>query len=209
MNQLEPKWLRWGREIQSIAQSGLAYCQNPYDIERYEAMRHLAAEMLASQTVGDPAVIEDLFKHETGYATPKVDVRGALFRSDKILLVREIIDEGRWTLPGGWADVSDSPSEAILREIREETGFEARTLKLAAVYDRNRRGHPYLYFSIYKFFFLCEIIGGAPIESFETGGVDFFSVDQLPELSLSRVTPQEIQMLFEHLKHPELPTEFD
>jgi len=209
MNQSEPNWLRWGRELQSIAQNGLAYCQNLYDIERYEAMRHLAAEMLASQTVGDPAVIEDLFKRETGYATPKVDVRGALFRGDKILLVREIIDQGRWTLPGGWADVSDSPSEAVIREIREETGFEARTLKLAAVYDRNRRGHPYYYFTIYKFFFLCEITGGAPIVSYETGGVDFFSVDQLPELSLSRVTPDEIQMLFEHLKHPEFLTEFD
>lgn len=209
MNKNEPRWLEWGRELQAIAQNGLAYCKNPYDIERYEVIRRLAAEILSSYSSVDPSVLETLFTNEQGYATPKIDVRGAAFQNDAILLVRELADGGRWTLPGGWADVTDSPSEAVLREIREESGYEARTLKLAAVYDRNRRGHPYFYFSTYKLFFICELTGGAPAESHETGGVGFFLENDLPELSIARVTPEQIHMLFKHHQNPNLPTEFD
>lgn len=209
MNQKEPDWLKWGRELQAIAQNGLAYCKNPYDIERYEMIRQLSTEILAQYSGADLSTLEKLFTNEQGYATPKVDVRGAAFQNDAILLVREIADGGRWTLPGGWADVTDSPGEAVLREIREESGFEAKALKLAAVYDRNRRGHPFFYFSTYKLFFICELIGGAPSVSHETGGVGFFQEADLPELSISRVTPEEIHMLFEHHRNPNLPTEFD
>ncbi len=209
MNQSEPKWLAWARELQSLAQDGLAYCQNPYDIERYQAMRNLAVEMLAHHAGFDPEFLTGLFEGESGYATPKVDVRGAMFRGNTILLVRELADGGRWTLPGGWADPGDSPGEAVRRETREETGYESRVTKLAAVYDRNRRGHPYFYYSVYKFFFLCEITGGEPLTSHETGGVGFFTEDRLPELSLGRVTPEEIHTLFEHHRTPSLPTEFD
>jgi ADP-ribose pyrophosphatase YjhB (NUDIX family) len=209
MSPAEPKWLEWGRKLQSIAQNGLAYCKNPYDIERYEAMRALAAEILADHTQQNPAVLEKLFAAETGYATPKVDVRGAVFKNDRILLVRELADEGRWTLPGGWADITDTPSEAVEREIREESGYEAHAIKLAAVYDRTRRGHPFAYFSTYKLFFVCELTGGAPALSLETGGSEFFAADQLPELSLSRVLPAEIQTVFKHHYYPELPTEYD
>jgi ADP-ribose pyrophosphatase YjhB (NUDIX family) len=204
-----PKWLEWGRALQALTQNGLAYSQNPFDIERYQAIRALAAEILTSYTTLEPGPLLDLFAHEEGYATPKVDVRGALFQENKILLVQELMDNGRWTLPGGWADITDTPSQAVLREIQEESGYQARAVKLAAVYDRNRRGHPVLYFSVYKLFFLCEITGGAPASSIETGGIRFFAEDNLPELSLGRVTLQEIHMLFEHYRHPELPTEFD
>lgn len=209
MNQKEPDWLKWGRELQAIAQNGLAYCKNPYDIERYEMIRQLSTEILAQYSGADLSTLEKLFTNEQGYATPKVDVRGAAFQNDAILLVREIADGGRWTLPGGWADVTDSPGEAVLREIREESGFEAKTLKLAAVYDRNRRGHPFFYFSTYKLFFICELTGGTPSVSHETDGVGFFQEADLPELSISRVTPEEIHMLFEHHRNPHLPTEFD
>jgi ADP-ribose pyrophosphatase YjhB (NUDIX family) len=209
MSQEEPEWLSWGRKLQSIAQSGLAYCTNPYDIERYEAMRELAVEILASQSAVDTRVLAELFTNEVGYATPKVDVRGAAFQEGAILLVRELADSGRWTLPGGWADVTDTPSQAVIREIREESGFEAKAVKLVAVYDRKKQGHPAFYFSTYKIFFQCEITGGAPIQSHETGGVGFFLEDQLPELSLARVTPGQILTLFNHYRHPELPTEFD
>ncbi len=206
---INPQWLEWGQELQTIAQNGLAYSKNPFDIERFEAIRKLAAEILASYTQVEPGSLLDLFKGEEGYATPKVDVRGAVFKDDGILLVSELSDYGRWTLPGGWADVTDTPSQAVIREIREESGYEARTVKLAALYDRNSRGHPPLYFSVYKLFFLCELTGGAPAHSVETGGVGFFREDDLPELSLGRVTPQEIHMLFEHHRNPALPTEFD
>lgn len=206
---MEPRWLVWGRELQTIAQNGLAYSQNVFDIERYEAIRKLAAEILGEHSDVAAQTLEGLFAMEQGYATPKIDVRGAVFQNDGILLVRENLDGGRWTLPGGWADVTDSPSQAVEREIREEAGYEARAFKLAAVYDRNRRGHPYMYFSVYKMFFLCQITGGAPSASIETSEVGFFREDQLPELSISRVLPAEIHMLFEHHRRPELPTEFD
>ncbi|MBE0697055.1 MAG: NUDIX hydrolase [Anaerolineaceae bacterium] len=209
MSTPEPNWLVWGRKLQSIAQNGLAYCKNPYDIERYQAMNDLAVEILAQQTGVNSNVLANLFENETGYATPKIDVRGAMFKNQSILLVRELADDGRWTLPGGWADVTDTPSEAVIREIREESGYEAKAVKLIAVYDRKKQGHPAFYFSTYKIFFLCEITGGAPTESHETGGVGFFPEDQLPELSLGRVTPVQIHTLFKHYRHPELPTEFD
>lgn len=206
---MDPKWLEWGRALQTLAQNGLAYSQNPFDIERFEAVRLISAQILAEHSGGDMQQLVDLFTGEEGYATPKVDVRGAAFRDEKILLVRELLDEGRWTLPGGWADAGDSPSQAVIREVREESGYEARAVKLAALYDRNLHGHPQFYFSIYKLFFLCEITGGAAAESIETAGAEFFAEDALPELSIGRVTEAEIHMLFNHHRHPELPTEFD
>jgi ADP-ribose pyrophosphatase YjhB (NUDIX family) len=206
---MEPKWLEWGRALQTHAQNGLAYSKNPFDIERFQAIQNIAAEILAAYSSMEPGEMMNIFAGEEGYATPKVDVRGAVFVGDTILLVRELLDNGRWTLPGGWAEVTDTPSQAVIREIREESGYEARPVKLVAVYDRNRHGHPYFYFSIYKLFFLCEITGGAPANSLETGGVGFFREDDLPELSIGRVTPEEIHTLFQHYRHPELPTEFD
>lgn len=209
MNNPEPKWLAWGRELQAIAQNGLSFSKNPFDIERFKAVRELAADILTSYSDTEPETIANIFSQDEGYATPKVDVRGAVFINEKILLVRELADGGRWTLPGGYADVTDTPAEAVTREIREESGYESRAIKLVAVYDRNKRGHPPYIFSIYKLFFLCEMTGGAPAQSIETGGVGFFAEDQLPELSLGRVTPAEIHTLFMHLRHPDLPTEFD
>lgn len=209
MNNPEPKWLAWGRELQAIAQNGLSFSKNPFDIERFKAVRDLAADILTSYSNTEPETIADIFSQDEGYATPKVDVRGAVFIDGKILLVRELADGGRWTLPGGYADVTDTPAEAVTREIREESGYESRAVKLVAVYDRNKRGHPPYIFSIYKLFFLCEMTGGAPAQSIETGGVGFFAEDQLPELSLGRVTPAEIHTLFMHLRHPDLQTEFD
>jgi len=205
----DPQWLIWGRTLQRIAQNGLAYSKNPFDIERFEAVRQIAVEIIAAHSGMLPSPVFDIFSGEKGYATPKIDVRGALFRDEKILLVRELLDNGRWTLPGGWADAGDAPSDAVIREIREESGFEARAMKLAMLYDRDLHGHPRFYFSIYKLFFICEIIGGAPAMSIETGGVEFFAENDLPELSVGRVTAEEIHTLFEHYRRPELPTLFD
>ena len=139
-----PKWLQWARRIQALAQNGLAYTQNPFDIERYTALRLLAAEIIAAGADQPAGPIRDLLQAEVGpayYATPKVDVRGAAFRGREVLLVREMLDEGRWTLPGGWMDQGDTPGGAVAREFREETGYTVRVLKLAAAYDRDRHGH--------------------------------------------------------------------
>src|ERR1035441_7203951 len=178
--------LDWARRLQAIAQSGLAYSPNQYDFERYAAVREIAAEMMADGSASPVAPIRDLFASQSGYATPKVDVRAAVFREDRILLVQEREDSA-WSLPGGWADVGESPAEATVREVREESGYETRAVKLLAVYDRNRHGHPPIPFHAYKLFFRCELIGGEPALSNETTGVDWFGEDRLPPLSTMRV----------------------
>ena len=206
---MESNWLKWAKQLAALAQDGLAFSENAYDIERYEQMREIAAEMMAEGFDLDKKSVINLLEREEGYATPKVDVRGAAFRDGKILLVREALDGG-WTLPGGWADPCQSPTEAVVREIFEESGFEARVTKLAAVYDRSKHPHlPAIPFHIYKLFFLCEITGGEPKESHETTGVQFFAEDNIPELSISRTLPFQITRMFDHHRNRVLPTDFD
>jgi len=203
-----PSWLNWARRLQAIAQSGLTYCKDKFDIQRYEQIRAIAAEIMADGSGQDPARLEKLFAQQSGYATPKIDVRVAAFQDGRILLVREL-EDGCWTLPGGWADVGEPPSVAAAREAREESGFEVRITKLAAVFDRNLHGHPPYAFHAYKIFFLAELVGGSPQNSHETADAQFFPENQLPRLSLSRVTPSQIAHLFEHFRHPDLPSSFD
>lgn len=205
----DPRWLGWAKRLQALAQNGLTFSRNPFEIERYEAVRQVAAEMMAAGSDTDVEKILDLFKDNVGYMTPKVDTRGVVFRDRAILLVKELSDH-KWTLPGGWADVNESPSVAVVREIRKEAGFETRAVKLLAVYDRTKQGHlPQHPFSAYKLFFRCEITGGAPSASIETSGAAFFREDEIPKLSLARVTPLQITRMFEHYRHPEWPTDFD
>lgn len=202
--------LRWARELQAVAQAGLHYTESPYERERYERIAQVAAEMLAAHADLPMAEILKLNAAEVGYATPKVDVRGVVFRDRRILLVREIQDGGRWTLPGGWADVNEPPSAAVEREIREESGFETKAAKLLAVYDRETQGHrpPYPR-TVFKLFFRCELTGGEARSSHETGGADFFAEDAIPQLSEARVLPKQIRRFFEHLRDPSLPADFD
>ena len=203
------EWLQWVQRLQAIAQNGLTYARNPFDVERFNQVRQIAAEMLASasDSVHAESLVE-LFQRNFGYATPKVDVRAAVFHGSRILLVKERADNA-WTLPGGWADVGDSPSVAALREVREESGYEAMVKKLAAVYDRELHGHPPFPFHAYKLFFVCELGGGTASTSIETTAVDFFAEDNIPPLSLSRVTPVQIRHMFDHYRNPEWPTSFD
>jgi ADP-ribose pyrophosphatase YjhB (NUDIX family) len=217
---VNPKWLEWAQQLQAVAQTGLTFSQNPFEVERCEQVRQIAAEMMAAHSGLDIRSIQGLFADQAGYATPKVDVRGVVFgpgpcpgpgpkpEDTKILLVKERRD-GRWTLPGGWADVNDSPAEATEREVLEESGYRAKAVKLLACYDRNKHGHPPHAFHIYKLFFLCELEGGAPTTSIETAGVDFFGEDEIPPLSLPRVTPAQIHRFFEHYRHPDWATDFD
>lgn len=205
----EPQWLRIARELRAIAQTGLAFTADRFDRQRYERLRELAASMLAQGSGEHYDVIIEILREGWGYATPKVDVRGAAFVDGRVLLVREISD-GKWTLPGGWADVNQSAAECVVREIAEESGFEARTLKLAAVRDYQRSGHPPRNVdSIYKMFFICEITGGAARASDETSEATFFPRDALPPLSLGRTTAAQIDRMFHHAEHPDLPTDFD
>jgi ADP-ribose pyrophosphatase YjhB (NUDIX family) len=202
-------WTRWCARLQALAQTGLTFARDPYDVERYKELREIAAQMLAAGSQAELPELRRWLQTDTGYATPKVDVRGVIFRDKKLLLVRERSD-GLWTLPGGWADVGESPAENVVREVREETGFETRVTKLLAVFDRARHPHePPFPFHVYKIFLLCEITGGAAQQSSETSAVAFFGETELPELSLTRITPWQIRRMFEHARDESLPTDFD
>jgi len=204
-----PRWLTWSQRIQAIAQIGLQYAQNPFDGERYRELSHIAGEMMAEHTHADVDEVKMVFNAQSGYATPKLDIRGVVFKEGKLLLVRELMDGGRWTLPGGWVDINEPPSLAVEREVREEAGVIVKAKKLLALYDNNRRGHPPYLFHIYKLFFLCELIAESTPSPLETADPTFFSLEELPELSPARVTPEEIARMFDHLKDPQLPTDFD
>jgi ADP-ribose pyrophosphatase YjhB (NUDIX family) len=205
---MEPKWLEWARELQVLAQNGLTYANDTFDTKRYKSIRKIAAEMMAAHSNLGEGEWRALFDAQAGHATPKVDVRGVVFKDDKVLLVRERSD-GMWTLPGGWADPGEPPSVATVREVYEESGYETRAVKLLALHDRSKHGHPPHAFYIYKVYFLCELTGGAPVVSDETDGVDFFCEDDLPPLSLTRVTPAIIARLFDHYRNPDWPADFD
>jgi ADP-ribose pyrophosphatase YjhB (NUDIX family) len=204
----EPKWLAIGRELKAIAQIGLTFSRDPYDRTRYERIRELSAALLAQGSGHDARSLLAAFRVEEGYATPKVDVRAAAFAEGRVLLVREVSD-GLWTLPGGWADVNESPAASAVREVVEESGFEARAVKLAAVYDYRKRNRPQHLDSIYKLFFICELTGGSARPSIETSEVGFFAQHELPPLSIGRTTAAQIERMFRHAAEPELPTDFD
>jgi ADP-ribose pyrophosphatase YjhB (NUDIX family) len=205
----EPRWVELLREVAAIAQIGTAFTTGPFDQERYARLTQIAAELIGLPTGTDPAVIAELLRDEPGYATPKVEVRAGVFRDDRILLVRESVD-GKWSLPGGFADVNLSPAESIEAEIVQETGYSARATKLVSFVDRRRHhvDHPRLRYC-YKAYFLAEILGGAPRTSIETTAVDFFPERELPPLSTGRVTEAQIAQLYAHQRQPSLPTEFD
>ncbi len=206
---MELLWIDWAKRLQAIAQTGLTYAQSPYDVERYEQVRHIAAEMVADQSGLPLTGLLELFSRDTGYATPKVDVRAVIFHNESLLLVRERSD-GRWTLPGGWADVGEAPSECVVREAKEETGYLVRVHKLLAVYDRSKHPHdPPFPFHVYKMFFRCEIMSGQATRNDEIDEIGFFTRDVIPPLSLTRITPQQIERMFEHQQHADWPTDFD
>jgi len=202
--------LEWARKVQAIAQNGLLFTRDPFDRERYEQLQQLVVTILSSELGIPESRVRELWSHDEGYATPKVDVRGAVFDGDRILLVRERSD-GKWTVPGGWVDINDRPADAVEREIREESGYQARAVKLAALLDKSNpaHGHPPGLHHIYKIFFLCELTGGTPQTSNETDGVEFFPVSSLPPLSTGRVTRSQIERLYQHQLNKDLPTDFD
>ncbi|MDD5350502.1 MAG: NUDIX hydrolase [Chthoniobacteraceae bacterium] len=202
-------WLDWAKQLAAVAQNGLTFAKDPFDVERYEAVRKIAAELLAAGSGVPVERVLTLLESELGYCTPKVDVRAAVFREGRLLLVRERSDGG-WTLPGGWADPCQSAAECVAREVEEESGFQVRPVELLAVFDRSKHPHePPFASHVYKLFFRCELTGGAPADTLETDGCAFFAEDALPPLSLTRITPDELAAVFEHGRNPGRPAVFD
>ncbi len=201
-------WLGWARRLHSIAQAGLTYTENPFDVERYHQIQTIAAELLAAGTQIPQSAIQEVLDAQSGYATPKLDVRAVVFQEGKILLVKEHSDGG-WTLPGGWVDLGEPPGRAVEREVWEESGYRVRAEKLLALQDKMQHGYPPSFFHTYKLIFRCALLGGEAANSIETDGAQFFAEDAIPPLSLSRTNPVVLQRLFEHGRHPEWPTDFD
>ncbi|HYE53086.1 MAG TPA: NUDIX hydrolase [Azospirillaceae bacterium] len=189
-----PRWTEWARQLHTMAETGLTYSRDPYDIERYHAIQRIAREMVACGTGAAMERVEELFRHQIGHATPKVDVRAAVFRGDEILLVREACDGG-WTLPGGFADAGESAADAARREVLEEAGYEVRITRLLALLDKARYPHPPLPYHCYKVFFGAEITGRAERNGLEVDGVGFFPVDRLPPLSPDRLLPEQVALI--------------
>lgn len=202
------KWLKWAIEIQSLAQAGLAYTQNVYDIERYERLREMAAEMIAEKSDISLEKVKDLFCNETGYQTPKLDTRAAIFQDDKILLTHE--KNGTWSLPGGWVDVLESAKSNTIKEVKEETGLDVEAVKLIALQDRNKHNKPVYAYGVWKVFVLCKRIGGEFIENIETTEIQYFGLNELPDnLAEEKCTKEQIEMCFKAKEDANWQVQFD
>ncbi|MBN1266646.1 MAG: NUDIX hydrolase [Anaerolineales bacterium] len=204
-----PRWLKWAREIQAVAQTAAHYAHDSYDRARAEQLLELAAEMISTATNEPSAAVQSALTAQGGYITPKVDVRAAVFNQDSLLLVKERADGG-WTFPGGWADVGETPRQAVERETYEESGFKVRAKCLIGVYDANRIEDQLTLFHAYKLIFLCEIVGGEARVSNETSGVEFFALDKLPLLlSANRTQPRHIEDAVQAYQNPQKTAVFD
>jgi ADP-ribose pyrophosphatase YjhB (NUDIX family) len=203
-----PRWLRRAQRIQSIAQAGLTYARDPYDRERYEELRDLAVEIAAEGVGAAEGAVRLAFASGTGYPTPKVDVRAVVFRDGELLLVREA-RTARWTFPGGWADVGDTPGAAAERETLEESGYRVHATKLLALLDKTRHEHPPSLDYTYKVLIGCRLEGGEPATSHEIEAVSFFPRAAIPELDLDRTTPGQLALAWAHHADTARPTDFD
>lgn len=202
------KWLEHAIEIQSLAQAGLAYTDNVYDIERYERLRQISAEMISEKTDMPTEKVRDLFCGETGYQTPKLDTRAAIFKDGRILLVHE--KNGTWALPGGWCDVLESVGSNTLKEVREKTGLEVKAVRLIAVQDRNKHNKPVYAYGACKIFVLCELVGGKFRENIETTEIRYFFLDELPDnMAEEKTTKEQVKMCFEAYGDQNRQTLFD
>jgi ADP-ribose pyrophosphatase YjhB (NUDIX family) len=201
-------WLDWAIELQFLAQSGLAYTENPFDAERFERVREIAAEMLSFKSGISRDKVKDLFCNETGYQTPKLDTRAAIVRENKILLVQESRNS-TWALPGGWVDVTETLKSNTIKEAKEEAGMDVAPLRLVALLDRNRHNPPRYAYNICKVFMLCELLRGEFKPNLETTDCAFFSLDELPPLSLEKNTQEQIAMCFAASKDDQWQVVFD
>ncbi|MFB5252507.1 NUDIX hydrolase N-terminal domain-containing protein [Bacillus cereus] len=193
------KWIDWVKQIQSIAQAGLTYSKDVYDLERFQQLRDISIAMMSHYTKTDWEVVENLFASETGYQTPKVDIRAVIFQNEKLLFVKEKSD-GKWALPGGWADIGYTPTEVAAKEALEETGYKVDHFRLLAIFDKEKHQPSPSATHIYKIFIGCEIVGGEKKLSIETEDIDFFSENEIPDLSIARNTEWQIKEMFAFMK---------
>ena len=196
------------REIQQLSQTGFAFAVTDYEKQRYKRLTEITTEIVEHHTSLEKETVEKVMMKQPGYATPKIDVRAAVLKDDKILLVQEISDE-RWAMPGGWADVGDIPSEVAIRETKEESGYDVKPVKVIGVYDANRLGGQLEFFHAFKIVFLCELMGGEAATSDETQAVGFFNFDDLPPLSRNRTNDNHIKEILANLKNPQKSTYCD
>jgi len=205
---MKEKWLEWASRLQSIAQAGLTFGENQYDLDRYKQIRTLSVEILQEYTGISQERIRDLFASGTGYETPKVDVRASVFKDDRILMVREKID-GAWSLPGGWADVNSSVRESAVRECFEEAGARVKPKRVIIIHQADKHYDLPYHYTIYKIFVECELIENNFSANTETLAADFFAIDSLPPLSNERNTREQIELCFEAKNHELFETVFD
>lgn len=201
------KWLEWAVELQSLAQAGMTYGKDGYDLERYARIREIAAEMVARQTDLPLEKVKGLFCNETGYQTPKLDTRAAIFKDEKILLVKET--DGRWSLPGGWVDVNLSVRENTIKEVKEEAGLDVIAERIIAIQDRAKHNLPLYAYGVCKIFVLCSVIGGSFQRNIETTDARYFPEEKLPELSTEKNNENQIRMCFQAYRDPAWCTLFD
>lgn len=190
-----------------MSQAGLTYSRNEFDIERYKRLQEITAEMIESRSALSKESVLESFSMQAGYITPKVDVRGAVVRDHKILLIQERMD-GKWAMPGGWADLGNAPASVAEREVWEESGYRVKAEKVIAVMDANRI-EPLEFYHAFKIIFLCTLLDGEPRISHETLAVDFFAMENLPPLSIHRTNQEMLREVFEHIQDPVRPTAFD
>ena len=189
------KWLDWAIELQALAQAGLHYSKDKYDIERFERIREISAEMMSAMSELPTEQVKGLFCNEIGYQTPKIDTRAAIFKDDKILLVHE--NNGTWALPGGWCDVNVSVAENTIKEVKEEAGLDVTVEKVIAVQDRAKHNLPLYAYGVCKIFMLCIVVGGNFEPNIETVGFDYFEEDNLPNLANEKNNIEQIKLCFE------------
>lgn len=203
----QQQWLRWAVELQSLAQAGLYYGKDPFDLERYRRIREISAEIVSRQSDLPLEKVRDLFCNEIGYQTPKLDTRAAIFQDGKILLVRE--NNGTWSLPGGWVDVDLSVRENAVKEVREEAGLEVSADFLIAVQDREKHNRPIYAYKVCKIFVRCTLLGGRFQPNAETTESRFFSLDALPRLAEEKNTAEQIALCFAANEAEHWTTQFD
>lgn len=191
----EARWLAWAKELQFLAQAGLTYTKDPFDAERFQRIRDIAAEMVSAGSALPLETVKGLFCNEEGFQTPKIDTRAALFdEAGRILLVHE--NDGRWSLPGGWCDVLQSVARNAVKEVREEAGLDCEVERLVALHDWNRRNARASAWNVLKVILLCRPLGGAFHANIETTGSGWFTADALPPLAVEKNTPEQIALCF-------------
>lgn len=193
--------LSYARRLKTMAHLGLTYAGNEYEVERYKELEQISLEIMNGLTGQPLEMLYVYFESKKEYITPKGDIRAVIFNGQQqILLLKEKAD-GKWSLPGGWADIGLSPTEVAVKEVLEETGLSVKPKKLLAILDKHCHLHPPQLDYVYKIFIQCEVTGGTQTAAFDILDTGFFAQNTIPELSSDRVLPSQIKLMFEYLNY--------